>query len=92
MGSFADLGWAWNLKPPAAIVGARKASALSAEFVESLLIFIYGSTNVFLEHLGSTDGQWTAGDLEHVSISIMFFGGGLVSFRCCKYLLSSLTT
>ena len=83
MGSFSDLGWSWNIKPPASIVGPRRASSPSAEFVESLLIFIYGSTNVFLEHLGSTDSQWTAADLEHVSISIIFFGGGLVSRDQC---------
>ena len=79
MGSFSDLGWSWNVKPPANVVGSRRAATPSAEFVESLLIFIYGSTNVFLEHLGSDDGKWTAADLEHVSISVMFFGGGLVS-------------
>jgi hypothetical protein len=47
--------------------------------MESFLIFIYGVTNVFLEHLGSSDGAWSAEDLEHVSITILFFGGGLVS-------------
>jgi hypothetical protein len=78
MGSFSDLGWSWNVKPPASMVGSRRASTPSAEFIESLLIFIYGSTNVFLEHLGTTDGVWTVGDLEHVSITVMFFGGGLV--------------
>lgn len=80
MGSFSDLGWSWNVKPPASLVGSRRAAAPSAEFVESLLIFIYGSTNVFLEHLGSSDGKWTAGDLEHIAITVMFFGGGLVGF------------
>ena len=78
MGSFADLGWAWNVKPSAEIVGARKAAMPSAEFVESFLIFVYGSSNVFLEHLAAWGGVWTPQDLEHVSISIMFFGGGLV--------------
>ena len=81
MGSFSDLGWSWNVKPPASIVGSRRAAVPSAEFVESFLIFVYGSTNVFLEHLGSNDGKWSAGDLEHVSISILFFGGGLVSMN-----------
>ena len=81
LGSFADLGWSWNVKPPASIVGPRKAAAKSAEFYESMLFFIYGLTNVFLEHLGSQDGVWVASDLEHVSISVMFFGGGLVSTK-----------
>lgn len=78
MGSFADLGWAWNMKLPADVIGARKAALPSIEFFESLLIFFYGSTNVFLEHLGS-DGKWYAQDLEHLAITILFFGGGLVS-------------
>ncbi|KAI9822899.1 MAG: hypothetical protein M1832_002924 [Thelocarpon impressellum] len=77
MGCFADIGWAWNVKPSRALVGARKASMPSAEFVESFLFFLYGSTNVFLEHLAAWGDAWTAQDLEHVSISIMLFGGGL---------------
>ncbi|KAI9827650.1 MAG: hypothetical protein M1819_006939 [Sarea resinae] len=77
MGCFADFGWAWNIKPSQAIVGHRKAAIPSAEFVESFVIFLYGTTNVFLEHLANWGGEWVPQDLEHVSISIMFFGGGL---------------
>lgn len=51
----------------------------SAEFTESFLIFFYGSTNVFLEHLAAWGSEWTAEDFEHISITIMFIGGGLVS-------------
>jgi hypothetical protein len=54
------------------VVGLRKASVPSAEFVESFVIFLYGSTNVFLEHLAGWGQAWSAQDLEHVSISIMF--------------------
>ena len=50
----------------------------SAEFVESFLIFFYGSTNIFLEHLGNSDGEWKAQDLEHLAITVLFIGGGLV--------------
>lgn len=57
--------------------GSPQGRSPSAEFVESFVIFLYGSTNVFLEHLAAWGGAWTAQDLEHVSISIMFFGGGL---------------
>lgn len=78
MGCFAEFGWAWNVRPSQSEVG-WKASIPSAEFTESLVIFLYGCTNVFLEHLGGGGGAWNAGDLEHVSISVMFFGGGLVS-------------
>ncbi|MCJ1285749.1 hypothetical protein MMC26_005090 [Xylographa opegraphella] len=93
MGSFADIGWSWNIKPPASAVGARKAAAPTAEFVESFLIFLYGATNVWLEHLGESGKAWSAGDLEHVSISVMFFGGGLcgmlIESRAIRDLLNS---
>jgi hypothetical protein len=81
MGCFAEFGWAWNVKPSRSEVG-WKASIPSAEFTESLVIFLYGCSNVFLEHLSNPGGPWSGGDLEHVSISVMFFGGGLVSQHC----------
>lgn len=72
-GSFADIGWAWNMKP------ADAGNKWSAEFVESFIIFIYGTTNVFLEHLTAWGNEWSAIDLEHIALTGMFFGGGLVS-------------
>ncbi|KAB8342994.1 hypothetical protein FH972_022588 [Carpinus fangiana] len=78
MGCFSDFGWAWNSKPGAEIVGKGKARMPSAEFSESFLIWLYGVTNVFLEHLGAWGGEWSATDLEHVSITIMFAGGGML--------------
>ncbi|KAF2760871.1 hypothetical protein EJ05DRAFT_244565 [Pseudovirgaria hyperparasitica] len=79
LGSFADAGWAWNVKPPPGeLVGRRCAALPTAEFTESFVIFLYGSTNVFLEHLAAWGDAWTPQDLEHVSISVMFFGGGLL--------------
>ena len=80
MGCFANMGWAWNIRPNSG-VGQSKASLPSAEFVESFVIFLYGCTNVFMEHMAAWGKPWVAQDLEHVSISIMFFGGGLVSRR-----------
>lgn len=56
-----------------------KSRMPSAEFVESILIFLYGSTNIFLEHLAAWGSEWSAQDLEHISITVMFLGGGLVS-------------
>lgn len=79
MGAFADFGWAWNIKPTRESAGGRRWTVPSAEFTESFVIWLYGVTNVFLEHLAAWGGAWTAQDLEHVSISVMFFGGGLVS-------------
>ncbi|KAI4207965.1 MAG: hypothetical protein LQ346_000302 [Caloplaca aetnensis] len=75
MGCFAEYGWAWNIRPVG--TSGRKAKVPSAEFVESFVIFLYGSTNVFLEHLAAWGDAWTAQDLEHVSITVMFFGAGL---------------
>lgn len=47
--------------------------------MESALIFFYGSTNIFMEHLGHWGGKWRAQDFEHLSITVLFIGGGLVS-------------
>jgi hypothetical protein len=77
IGAWADLGWAWNKKLPASVVG-WKAKAPSGEFVESFVIWLYGVSNVFLEHLAGWGKEWTVSDMQHVSISIMFFGGGLI--------------
>lgn len=87
IGCWADLGWAWNKKPGIPIVEGWKAKVPSGEFVESFVIFLYGITNVFLEHLSSWGGAWSATDLEHVSISVMFFGGGLVCFALRTYII-----
>lgn len=78
MGAFADFGWAWNVKPPKEVVGRRRAGLPSAEFTESFVIWLYGASNVFLEHLAAWGDEWTAQDLEHAAIPVMFFGGGLV--------------
>ncbi|KAK2612164.1 hypothetical protein QQS21_001894 [Conoideocrella luteorostrata] len=82
-GSFADVGWAWNLRP---VIRKQTRWCPSAEFVESGLIFFYGSTNIFLEHLGSWGDEWSSQDLEHLSITILFIGGGL-----CGMLIESST-
>ncbi|KAG5942430.1 hypothetical protein E4U53_007250 [Claviceps sorghi] len=74
-GSFAELGWAWNVRP--VLHGRQSWRRPSAEFVESGLIFIYGATNIFLEHLGSWGQEWSSQDLEHLSITVLFIGGGL---------------
>lgn len=80
MGCFADLGWAWNLKPGEKVAGKGLAWIPSAEFTESFVIALYGASNVFLEHLGKGDNsEWSSTDLEHLAITVMFFGGGCVS-------------
>ncbi|KAK8076124.1 hypothetical protein PG994_003396 [Apiospora phragmitis] len=74
-GSFGELGWAWNVRPKQSTQKWRP----SAEFVEGGLIFFYGATNIFLEHLGNADQPFSAQDLEHVSITVLFIGGGLLA-------------
>jgi hypothetical protein len=77
MGAFAEFGWAWNLRPGHPAVANWKTRIPSAEFVESFVIWLYGVSNVFLERLGSNDDGWSPQQFEHVSITVLFFGGGL---------------
>ncbi|KAF5677284.1 YTP1-like protein [Fusarium heterosporum] len=77
-GSFGELGWAWNIRPNNNLQKWRP----SAEFVESFLIFFYGATNIFMEHLSGWGGAWTAQDMEHISITVLFLGGGLSILQC----------
>lgn len=78
MGAFSDYGWAWNAHPDYPLVSKTAARLPSAEFVESFVIWLYGASNVFLEHLTSWGKAWSPMDLEHISITVMFFGGGLL--------------
>ncbi|KAI7281106.1 hypothetical protein KC345_g4342 [Hortaea werneckii] len=96
MGAFAEVGWAWNIRPSpppqqqqqGRLTGVArwKEKVPSAEFVESFVIWLYGASNVFLEHLSGWGGEWTARDLEHVSITLLFFGGGMLGMLVeCKW-------
>ncbi|EGO01800.1 hypothetical protein SERLA73DRAFT_132339 [Serpula lacrymans var. lacrymans S7.3] len=71
LGSFSELGWSWNRTPAGDYV--------SAEFVESLVIFIYGITNTWMERFGAHPGDpYTTKQLQHISIAVMFWFAGLV--------------
>ena len=48
MGSYAEFGWAWNVKPGLDLVPRWKTRIPSGEFVESFVIALYGVTNVWL--------------------------------------------
>ncbi|KAI1371910.1 hypothetical protein F4677DRAFT_280105 [Hypoxylon crocopeplum] len=74
-GCFGELGWSWNVRPKQSSQRWRP----TAEFVEGALIFTYGSTNIFLEHLGNAGKEFSSQDLEHVSITVLFIGGGLLA-------------
>jgi hypothetical protein len=75
IGCFAEFGWAWNLKPSTLTM---QTASITMETVECFVIFLYGITNVFLEHLSAWGGAWVPQDFEHVAISLLFIGGGLV--------------
>lgn len=78
MGAFADYGWAWNIKPPHPTISRLAARMPSAEFTESFVIWFYGASNVWLEHLTAWGEAWSPTDFEHLSITFMFFGGGML--------------
>jgi hypothetical protein len=62
LGVFADRGWAWNR--------VDNGSKFSFEMIECVLIFTYGITNTWLEHLGESEA-WTHKDFEHASLAFM---------------------
>ncbi|KAF7191518.1 putative membrane protein C3B8.06 [Pseudocercospora fuligena] len=78
MGAFTEFGWAWNIRPQRPVVSKWKAAIPSAEFTESFVIWLYGATNVFMEHMNNWGKGWSPSDLEHLSITVLFFGGGLL--------------
>ena len=78
MGAFTEFGWAWNNRPNHPVVAKWKTVVPSAEFTESFVIWLYGASNVFLEHLNAWGRAWAPSDFEHLSITALFFGGGLL--------------
>ncbi|KAI0033786.1 hypothetical protein K488DRAFT_77680 [Vararia minispora EC-137] len=89
LGAFSEVGWAWNRAP--------KGRPVSAEFVESAVIFTYGITNVWMERFGAAPGSpFTTKQLQHISIAIMYWFAGLVGMgmesRRFRRWLSSFST
>lgn len=86
LGAYADCGWAWNKRPSvqAARSTSRSQSAWrrsmpSAEFVECLVIFIYGVSNTWMERFGAAPGDpYTIKQIQHISIAVMFWFAGLM--------------
>ncbi|PVG02133.1 hypothetical protein CPB86DRAFT_780552 [Serendipita vermifera] len=75
LGAWSRWGWGWNTL----FTSGSKSKPWSAAFVESLVIFTYGFTQQFMERFGKNPGDpYTAKDIEHISIAVMFWGGGLV--------------
>ena len=83
LGAYADCGWAWN-KRPSPKTNKKNASGWrrsmpSAEFIECLVIFVYGSTNTWMERFGARPGDpYTIKQIQHISIAVMFWFAGLV--------------
>lgn len=74
LGAWADFGWAWNRLPP-----RYTSKTVSAEFVESTVIFVYGATNMWMERFGAEPGSpFTTKQIQHISIAVMFFFAGIL--------------
>lgn len=92
LGSFSELGWAWNRAP------RHHDSYPTAEFVESAVIFVYGITNTWMERFGAHPGDpYTTKQMQHISIAVMFWFAGLVgmgieSKRIRRWLAAGATT
>ena len=90
LGSFGDLGWAWNVTP--------SGNFYTAEFTESFIIFLYGATNTWMERFGANPGDpFTTKQIQHISIAVraMLFMGKFAFLpifftRLCFALLDSL--
>ncbi|KAI9001345.1 hypothetical protein BD414DRAFT_404717 [Trametes punicea] len=91
LGSFSELGWAWNRAP------RHHGKYPTAEFVESLVVFGYGITNTWMERFGANPSDpYTTKQLQHISIAVMFWFAGLVgmgieSKRVRRWLASGAT-
>lgn len=89
LGSFSELGWAWNRAP------AKQYP--SAEFVECFVIFLYGASNTWMERFGAAPGSpFTTKQMQHISIAVMFWFAGLIgmgieSKRIRRWLAASAT-
>ncbi|KAJ7610487.1 cytoplasmic protein [Roridomyces roridus] len=71
LGFGAGMGWAWNRAP--------SPGYPTAEFVESLVIFLYGITNTWMERIGSAPGSpYSTKTVQHIGIAVMFWFGGLL--------------
>lgn len=66
LGSFSELGWAWNRIPV-----AHRKSVPTAEFIESSVIFLYGISNTWMERFGAKAGDpYTTRQIQHISIAV----------------------
>lgn len=62
LGAFYESGWAWN---------RSESPLVSAEFVESFVMFLYGLVGKFTERIGKEGSPYSMKDYEHISIALM---------------------
>lgn len=66
LGSFSELGWAWNKIPV-----SHRNNVPTAEWVESFVIFLYGISNTWMERFGAKPGDpYTTRQVQHISIAV----------------------
>lgn len=84
LGVYAEHGYAWNRKPTLGSsrrpgVTRWRRNVISGEFIECMVIFVYGITNTWMERFGAKPGDpYTIKQIQHISIAVMFWFGGLV--------------
>ncbi|KAL8279428.1 hypothetical protein RQP46_008240 [Phenoliferia psychrophenolica] len=67
IGAFASWGWAWNRRPD------NKRPIWTAEFVESLVIFIYGISQTWVEAMAGPINHHV---IQHTSVAILYWFAG----------------
>jgi hypothetical protein len=74
LGFFEKFGWEWNLLPISSLDDFNDEKNQKGKFsfalVESILIFLYGISNTFLEHTGSD--PWNHRDVQHATLAFMW--------------------
>ncbi|RIA86830.1 hypothetical protein C1645_740552 [Glomus cerebriforme] len=95
LGFFEDFGWEWNLLPISSFDKKNHKGNVSFSLLESIIIFLYGITNTFLEHNGK-DKSWNHRDMQHASLAFMWWWAGLLGIllenkRLRKFLFSKST-
>ncbi|KAE8250024.1 hypothetical protein A4X13_0g4977 [Tilletia indica] len=77
VGAYAEHGWAWNARPKPKSNGSF--SVPSAEFVESLVIFLYGISNTWMERFAAKAGDpYSVKEVQHISIAVMYWFAGML--------------
>lgn len=75
LGFFEKFGWEWNFLPISSLDNfndeKNQKGKISFSLLESIIIFSYGITNTFLEHIGK-DQSWNHRDIQHATLAFMW--------------------